>query len=159
MLPRTKHIDPIEKKCLNHIVDNYNIKYTEGGQNVDSLAIRKTTLKYWNMDVVILQPPFTNYSGNRKYSDFTIHCPSRKIDNRYEVSSLTVTSELEARFTTLIKHSKELPENHLYLILIGVGYDNIVKHELLPMIKSNNLPVTIFRTIHEFKKHIKTVLN
>lgn len=112
-----------------------------------------TYTSLWN-DVLILQPPYNDNTGNVRYNDWSIFSKTHGINNRYEISSLNVpNSELSSKAYRHVLESRNIPEDKLFLILLGKGYDRVVK-QLDILIKKGNYPVVIMRTVEEYKDHI-----
>lgn len=144
-----------ENECIGYAyqkISTYNNLYRKPEQQLETY--RKLCNKI-GLDVIFIQPPYFDYTGKQRYNDWSIFSPTHKIDIRYEVKSLNVNdSILCEQAYRHVKESKHIPEKLLVLILLGSGYDKIVKHSLLPLIAKKNLPVLILRSIEEYKAHI-----
>jgi hypothetical protein len=144
-----------ENECIGYAcqkIQLYNNLYRKPEQQLDTY--RKLCAKA-GLDIIFIQPPYFDYTAKQRYNDWSIFSPTHNIDIRYEVKSLNVNdSILCEQAERHVKESKHIREKLLVLILIGRGYDRIIKYSLEPMIAKKKLPVLILRTIEEYKAHL-----
>jgi hypothetical protein len=96
------------------------------------------------------QSPYKNSYGLTQWSDFSVY-KRNECDIRVEVSSLAEISDLSCRVYRLLRESKTMPEKLLILVLLDKGYNNpYVLRGIYDMIKSDQLPVKIIKTIDDY---------
>lgn len=140
----------LERECTEYVT-NYIHRYT----NLYLKPINE--LNYYREkhdNIIIIQPPYKNNAGNVQYNDLSILSKTLGIDIRYEVSSLEPNGTLKGKGLIHSLEAHNIPEKLLVLVLIGNGYDDIVKYTIRPLIQTNKLRVTIIRSVEEYKNHI-----
>lgn len=147
--------DRFERECTEYVT-NYIHRFT----SLRYKTIRE--LEYYRRtenDLIIIQPPYVNYSNEVKFSDLSIISKSNGIDIRYEISSLIPDSTLAAKALKHALESLKIHEKQFVLVLLHHGYDNIVNDMVLPLIRKDNLPVMVLRTIEQYKNHVDEIFN
>lgn len=155
MLPQIKN--KLEKECVSYL-HQYVIQFKDLYRKPVNL------LDYYigaRIDLIALQPPYIDYSQSQRHSDWSLILPRLNIYNRYEIKSLDVNDSAlcHAAYQQAIDCCKTMKEKHMYLILLGRGYDDLVKYKLLPLIQKKKLPLTIFRSLNEYRNHVDLIFN
>lgn len=101
---------------------------------------------------IVSQSPYINSVGRQQWSDFSVYVKSMYIDIRIEVMSLECgIGALKNKPYEIVRESKNIPENHLVVVLLNDGYDdNKLLFGLKAMIKTENYPVSIITSLEQF---------
>jgi hypothetical protein len=146
--------DPLERECTEYAT-NYITRYINlNRQPLQQLMYYRNDYR----DTLVIQPPYKNDAGDIQYNDLSILSKSKKIDFRYEFSSLNPTnSTLKGKALIHAFEAHNVPEQILILVLLGDGYHNMVEYTLRSLIKPNRLPVMLITSMEEYRKHIDMI--
>ena len=143
----------LERECIEHIYDRLGMSIDCMGKDVEQF---KKYIGFFD-ECVIYQPPYTDNHNNVRYSDLSIISKKLGFNIRFEVASLEKKSNLQYRVHDLIVQSKNMPEDVFCLVLVGKGFDNVVK-EITPQLENLEKPTVILRSINEYKEYVDALL-